>query len=120
MIDEITEKKRLESLRKAFLNKTPIFIDADYKLKNSIKYTDNQKHCMYLELLHNSICTEDALSMLTDIRLNDIRRLNNSHDYNLLSFEYFVCNNNGCNVYSFETLNTKLYNEYKDVDTTDY
>ncbi len=120
MIDKITETKKAEALRIAFQNGKPIFICTDYKLKNYIKYTDNQKHCMYLELLQNSLCTDVTLSMLTGIRSNDITRLNTSLGNNLLSVEYFICNDNGCNVFGFHTLNRNLYNEYKDVDTSDY
>lgn len=109
-----------ELLHTAFQKDEPIFLDPDFKLKNSITYIDNQKYCMYLELLHNSLCTIFTLSKQTGIHINYIINLNKSQDNNLFSIEYFVCNDNGCDVFGFYTLNKDLYDQYKDVVAMHY
>ncbi|HEX8013753.1 MAG TPA: hypothetical protein VF465_00840, partial [Flavobacterium sp.] len=114
MINKNATKEEL--LDNAIQSKKPLFLDPDFKLKNSVVYTDNQKNCMYLELLHNSLCTNITLSKQTGIHLNHIRNLNQSQGNNLLSIKHLVCNDNGCDPFYFYTLNKDLHDKYKDVE----
>lgn len=118
MTDEITQTQNKELLYNAFRNGKPIFSNTDYTPNQNNYSSKNNKYNIYIELLINSLCTDKTLSAHTNIPIKKIWELNMSLFNHLLSFEYYVCNDNGCNVFCFYTLNTELYNEYKDIDTS--
>lgn len=121
MTDKIIDSKKKEILRESFQSGKPIFKDPNYKLrKHNLKLSDADRYCLYLELLTNGLCSDSTLSSQTNISVKDIWRLNKALANHLLSFEYYVCNENGCNVFGFYTLNKDLFCEYKDIDTIDF
>ena len=121
MKDKITEVTIEELISKSFRTNTPIFEDPNYELKKySFKEVKCKKYNTYLELLVNSVCSDETLSILTEIPLKEIWQLNKTLSSHLLSFEFQICNDNGCVSFGFYTLNKNLYDQYKDVKTVDY
>lgn len=121
MTDKIIESKKKERLHLSFQTGKPIFKDPTYKLREyNLMLSEHDKYCLYLELLANGLCSDLTLSIQTNISVKEISKLNKVLSDQVLSFEYFVCNENGCNVFAFYTLNKDLFYEYKDIDNLDF
>jgi hypothetical protein len=115
MIENLTYYRLEQLLENALINKEPIFINQNHKLEKYYSFYKDKSYFLYLELLSQSLCTEDILSKHSGLRLHYIKELNKILSDKLLEIEYYDDNNFGCNVYYFRTLNVELHNKFKDI-----